>query len=242
MEPNPLCAQLPVFDLAVFLGAQDKGAPEVQRLCSALAACLRHSSALVVRDPRVDTADNEAFLSLLERYFSQPLEAKLADVRADLAYQVGRCEGANSADKGAHGQRSEIKSERCCCLRPAFAASGCAGWRHSRGHREAAVPAGRGHPAVRCQPGAAGPPQPAHRCRPQVEVLPSRGRPSRCHPVPGAECGACAARRLSRLAAGPGQLGRCAAAGGAAPPRCHASVHPPVCCLLASSNASARTP
>ncbi|EFN59425.1 hypothetical protein CHLNCDRAFT_19374 [Chlorella variabilis] len=89
MEPNPLCAQLPVFDLAVFLGAADKGAPEVQRLCAALAACLQQSSALVVRDPRVDTADNDAFLSLLERYFSQPLEVKMADVRPELAYQVG---------------------------------------------------------------------------------------------------------------------------------------------------------
>ena len=94
MEPNPLCAQLPVFDLAVFLGAADKGAPEVQRLCAALAACLQQSSALVVRDPRVDTADNDAFLSLLERYFSQPLEAKMADVRPELAYQVRTIPGA----------------------------------------------------------------------------------------------------------------------------------------------------
>lgn len=49
MEPNPLCTQLPVFDLSVFLSAPDKEAPEVQRLCAALAACLQQSSALVVR-------------------------------------------------------------------------------------------------------------------------------------------------------------------------------------------------
>ncbi len=86
MEPNPLCPALPVFDLAPFLSAPDS--PEAARLCAALAACLRACSALVVRDPRVDNADNEAFLSLMERYFSQPPEAKLADVRANLAYQA----------------------------------------------------------------------------------------------------------------------------------------------------------
>lgn len=87
MEPNPLCSALPVFDLGAFLAAP--GSPEAARLCAALAACLRSCSALVVRDPRVDTADNAAFLDLMERYFAQPAEARMADVRADLAYQVG---------------------------------------------------------------------------------------------------------------------------------------------------------
>jgi hypothetical protein len=36
----------------------------------------------------VGASDSDAFLSLLERYFSQPLHAKMADVRPDLAYQV----------------------------------------------------------------------------------------------------------------------------------------------------------
>ncbi|KAI7836680.1 hypothetical protein COHA_009456 [Chlorella ohadii] len=40
-------------------------------------------------DPRVDTRDNEGFLDLMERYFAQPLEEKMADVRPELAYQVG---------------------------------------------------------------------------------------------------------------------------------------------------------
>lgn len=102
MEPNPLCAQLPVFDLSAFLNASNNAAPEVHRLCAALAACLRQSSALVVRDPRVDTRDNETFLSLLERYFSQPLEAKLADVRAHLAYQVGSAAAGQCEQTLAH--------------------------------------------------------------------------------------------------------------------------------------------
>ena len=51
MDPNPLCTQLPVFDLSTFLNAPDKDAPEVQRLCAALAACLQASSAVVVSPP-----------------------------------------------------------------------------------------------------------------------------------------------------------------------------------------------
>jgi len=43
------------------------------------------------RDPRVDTSDNDGFLSLMENYFSQPLKDKMGDVRADLAYQVRTC-------------------------------------------------------------------------------------------------------------------------------------------------------
>lgn len=90
MQPNPLCEQLPVFDLSLYLNASaDQAAQaDVQRVCAALASCLQRCSALVVRDPRVDTRDNDTFLSLLERYFTQPLADKMRDVRADVAYQV----------------------------------------------------------------------------------------------------------------------------------------------------------
>ena len=54
MEPNPLCPDLPVFDLQSYLEASDRDTPELQRLCQAMALCLRNTSALVVRDPRVD--------------------------------------------------------------------------------------------------------------------------------------------------------------------------------------------
>lgn len=67
VEPNPLCAELPVFNLQPFLAAQDRGSPELQRLCQAMAQCMLATSALVIRDPRVDSADNERFLSLMER-------------------------------------------------------------------------------------------------------------------------------------------------------------------------------
>ncbi|KCV71649.1 hypothetical protein H696_01068 [Fonticula alba] len=44
---------------------------------------------LLVRDPRVSEQENSNYLDMLERYFDQPAEAKMADVRADVGYQVG---------------------------------------------------------------------------------------------------------------------------------------------------------
>lgn len=89
MEANPHCAALPTFLLAPYLNATDKTDPALENLCRAIAECLQVGGALVVRDPRVDSSLNEGFLSLMERYFSQPLESKMADVRPKLAYQVG---------------------------------------------------------------------------------------------------------------------------------------------------------
>lgn len=46
----------------------------------------------MVRDPRTSEADSKRFLDMMERYFSQDLAAKLADVRPELHYQVcGAC-------------------------------------------------------------------------------------------------------------------------------------------------------
>ena len=43
---------------------------------------------LIVRDPRCSAGDADAFTDMMERYFQQPREAKLADVRSNLHYQV----------------------------------------------------------------------------------------------------------------------------------------------------------
>lgn len=45
----------------------------------------------MVRDSRVNSADNETFLNLMERYFEQPEEVKLADARPQFHYQVNSC-------------------------------------------------------------------------------------------------------------------------------------------------------
>ena len=80
-------AVLPVIDMAAFL-AGDASDPAVQDSCRAVAACLRDTGALIVRDPRVNAHDNSKFLDMMEAYFSQSHEAKLADVHSELCYQA----------------------------------------------------------------------------------------------------------------------------------------------------------
>lgn len=89
VEPNPHCSDLPVFDLAKYLDSQTKESEDIQILCKYIANCLKSTGALVIRDPRVDSSHNDSFISLMEHYFSQPTESKMADVRSHLAYQVG---------------------------------------------------------------------------------------------------------------------------------------------------------
>lgn len=82
--PNPLCPDLPVFDLETFL----ENPQGCHSLCEAVASCLRSASALVVRDPRIDQAASDTFLDMMEEYFNQSKEEKMADVHPELAYQV----------------------------------------------------------------------------------------------------------------------------------------------------------
>jgi isopenicillin N synthase-like dioxygenase len=90
VEPNPHCPALPVFNLDSYLNSSSTTSDEdVQNLCAALAFCLRESGAIVIRDPRCDERDNEQFLDLMERYFSQSIEDKMKDVHPELMYQVG---------------------------------------------------------------------------------------------------------------------------------------------------------
>jgi hypothetical protein len=74
-------ADLPVFDLAVEgeLGAQ----------CAAMAQCIHETGCLVVRDARVTEEDNVKFVDMMQRYYAQSKEAKMADARPDIHYQVG---------------------------------------------------------------------------------------------------------------------------------------------------------
>ena len=79
--------QLPVIDMSAFV-AGDASDPAVQDACRAVADCLRDAGALIVRDPRVNAGDNARFLDMMEGYFSQPHEVKLADVHPELCYQA----------------------------------------------------------------------------------------------------------------------------------------------------------
>jgi len=57
--------------------------------CEKVAACLRETGALVIRDPRCTTQDNDRFLDMMERYFGQAADLKRKQERPDLHYQVG---------------------------------------------------------------------------------------------------------------------------------------------------------
>jgi hypothetical protein len=65
-----------------------RGGGEVARLCAEVAESLRSTGCVVVRDPRVAAADNARFLDMMERYFAQDAELKMAQARPELHYQV----------------------------------------------------------------------------------------------------------------------------------------------------------
>jgi isopenicillin N synthase-like dioxygenase len=88
-EPNPLCPELPIFDLGALFGPAAAADPAAAALAAAIAACLARTSCLVVRDPRVAPGLDAAFLDLMEEYFSQPDAVKSEDARPECAYQVG---------------------------------------------------------------------------------------------------------------------------------------------------------
>ena len=79
-----------VFDLGPFL-RETSGPPSEATLatCRAMSEYLAATGVLVVRDPRVSSSDNDTFLGLMQRYYSQPVEALMEDARPDIFYQVG---------------------------------------------------------------------------------------------------------------------------------------------------------
>jgi hypothetical protein len=92
--------ELPVIDLAPYLqlhnaedaavssssGCSDMDA--INSLCSRVANCLKEAGALVVRDPRCSSKDNDRFLDMMETYFGKSDEFKRQQARPDLHYQV----------------------------------------------------------------------------------------------------------------------------------------------------------
>jgi isopenicillin N synthase-like dioxygenase len=88
-EPDTL--DLPVVDLAPHLRRHESPAFAAAAVEEAKKAAdgLHRYGLLVVRDPRASAEDNDRFLDMLERYFEQPEDAKLADVRKEYYYQVG---------------------------------------------------------------------------------------------------------------------------------------------------------
>jgi len=139
-------AALTPIDLEPFL--LDPRSPAAQAACDALADTLVATSALVVRDPRVSSAQNDTFLSLLERYYAQPRAATAADERPEVHFQV-RAAGARVLARAVHLRRGSIRphaqAEPPCptatrrYLRARRYCGALAGGRHARGHGGAAV-------------------------------------------------------------------------------------------------------
>ena len=102
---------VPIVDLAPLLALAPGAAPTPEVLAAAAAAAdaLHRFGLLLVRDARATEAANDAFLDMLEAYFAQDEAAKLADVRAELYYQVG-----------ATPSRVELPRDHCARMR-AFA-------------------------------------------------------------------------------------------------------------------------
>eukprot|EP01135_Chromosphaera_perkinsii_P002159 Nk52_evm93s217 gene=Nk52_evmTU93s217 len=78
---------VPVVDLSVFLTNPDS--EEAKAECLKLKETLQELGTAVIRDPRVPQEENEVFIDTMERYFGQSNEAKKADERPEIGYQVG---------------------------------------------------------------------------------------------------------------------------------------------------------
>lgn len=98
---------LAVIDLEPYLrctgrlgGAALADTPKL--LCQHVAACLRDTGALVVRDPRCIAQDNDTFLDLMEEFFQKSDEFKKEQERPLLHYQVGVTPGGVEVPRSAH--------------------------------------------------------------------------------------------------------------------------------------------
>jgi isopenicillin N synthase-like dioxygenase len=88
---------VPVIDLAPWLAvkssddklSEDAMTDACKEECRRVADALYKYGIICIRDPRAPEAENDAFLDMLEQYFSQPEEELKSDVRPDVSYQVG---------------------------------------------------------------------------------------------------------------------------------------------------------
>lgn len=79
-----------IVDLEPYLDGSVAG---TKHACSRLVSILHAQSFVIVYDPRVSDADNDRYLDMMERYFSQPDEVLRKDERPEVYYQVGVSKG-----------------------------------------------------------------------------------------------------------------------------------------------------
>lgn len=77
---------IPVIDFNIFFN-KDQDPASYQEECAKVAEALHQYGLVIVKDPRVSGADNERFLSMMEKYFEQ--SDGVRDARPQFDYQVG---------------------------------------------------------------------------------------------------------------------------------------------------------
>jgi len=84
-EEKRVLDDFPVVDLNKYLNKQAGWEEE----CKKASDLLNKYGCFVVQDPRVSEKDNSTFIDMMERYYDQPRDVKLKDIRPEVYYQVG---------------------------------------------------------------------------------------------------------------------------------------------------------
>jgi isopenicillin N synthase-like dioxygenase len=79
-----------IVDLEPYIDGSVEG---TKHACRRLVNILHNQSFVIVYDPRVTSDDNNRYLDMMERYFSQPEEVLRKDERPEVYYQVGVSKG-----------------------------------------------------------------------------------------------------------------------------------------------------
>ncbi|KAF5782649.1 putative non-heme dioxygenase domain-containing protein [Helianthus annuus] len=92
--------EIPVIDLTLYMDAasgkfncDERLHPELETVCSEVSRILKETGALLVRDPRCSTEDNDRFIDMMEKYFEQPEKVKRVQKRPHQHYQVNLVTG-----------------------------------------------------------------------------------------------------------------------------------------------------
>ncbi|XP_051141212.1 uncharacterized protein LOC127258393 [Andrographis paniculata] len=82
---------IPVIDLAPYLEFAGKAEFDLnlKNLCTEVSRSLRETGALIVKDPRCTSEDNDRFIDMMEKYWEMPDDFKRSQERPHLHYQVG---------------------------------------------------------------------------------------------------------------------------------------------------------
>ena len=89
-------AEIPVIDLDLYLSTEADGSPSEAALleCKKVAESFHNYGIILIRDPRVNMADNDEYVDLMEEYFAKTGERfynkeTIPDIKPEMHYMVG---------------------------------------------------------------------------------------------------------------------------------------------------------